>query len=186
MLDTRPDEPSDSELKMLDLVPEDRCSEAETAIGVQDGVQAETAIGVHEGPSKARKSTRRSRRNRQPKSTASSSTQGLPAGLSTPGMLSGAAAEGHDPDSEEGEADPEWASLQHAVGREAERLSCDQPGLPVECALLKALWSVEGDFSPSLVSRFQVLIADGIAPSDDDISEAQWWFGAQPERGEPL
>lgn len=43
-----------------------------------------------------------------------------------------------------------------------------------------------GIFFMSLPSRFQILIVDGIGPADEDISEAQWWFGAQPEGWEFL
>ena len=107
--------------------------------------------------------------------------QGPAAGVDEDHNGLAAALESRDPDSEEEEADPERARLQHAFGQAAEQLPHEQPGLPLECALLKAVWSVEGDFSTSLVSRYQTLIADGIAPADDDVSEAQWWFQTQPE-----
>jgi len=86
-------------------------------------------------------------------------------------------------DGDSSEEDPEWALLRRKVGEEAEILMSNQPELLMECALLKALWSLEKSFPTSLVSRYQCMIASGIAPEEDDLSEAQWWFDVQPDDG---
>ena len=51
--------------------------------------------------------------------------------------------------------------------------------LPV--ALLKSLWTIEGDFSTSLVAKYQCNIADAIAAPVGEASEAEWWLSEPTE-----
>ena len=57
----------------------------------------------------------------------------------------------------------------------------EDKGLVLPAALLKALWSVEGSYSRSLVVQYQCQVADGLAPDEEDLTEADWWFMEAPE-----
>ena len=75
----------------------------------------------------------------------------------------------------------EWNRLRHEVGLKAEALMEAQPSQPLEAALLRALWSIERDYAPSLVARYQIVVADGLAEPREEVSDAAWWLGEVPE-----
>jgi len=184
-------------------VSSDLLSDAETVVEVREEVQEGAAI-----TSKARKSRRKSHRNRKPKSTAtssiqetmtvSSSSQGMATGAAQDGMdvgvwgggnvgievnsavKDGSDEAGADNDADEDMGDPEWSRLQLVVNQEAEQMMERNPDQPLECALLRALWNHEKEFPMDLISRYQCMVADMTAPADDDLTEAQWWCEYQP------
>ena len=90
------------------------------------------------------------------------------------------AADGRHNDADEDMEDPEWSRLQLVVNQEAEQLMDMHPDQPLECALLRELWNHDKEFPMYLISRYQCLLADGLAPTDDDLTEAQWWCEYQP------
>ena len=82
---------------------------------------------------------------------------------------------------EEAFYDAEWEHLCQQVAVTAEELQLAQPNMCLPAALLKALWSREKEFGPSLVARYQVMVAEGIAAPDVEASEADKWFGEAPD-----
>ena len=82
--------------------------------------------------------------------------------------------------SDEEGADPEWESLCQTVGSLAESHMSKDEDMPLPVALLKALWSLDGIFSASLIARYQRSVADAIADPGEEMSEADWWFAEAP------
>ena len=88
---------------------------------------------------------------------------------------------GSEDESEDEFEDVDWNRLRCEVGLKAEALMEAQPSQPLEAALLRALWSIERDYAPSLVVRYQILVADGLAEPREEDSDAAWWLGEAPE-----
>jgi len=93
---------------------------------------------------------------------------------------------GEEIDVEEEFFDSEWQRLRDTVAQRAEEHLSTQPTTCPHAALLKALWSVEAQFSPGDVARYMDFILSSMDNQLEEPSEAQWWFGEAPENLEDL
>ena len=80
---------------------------------------------------------------------------------------------------EEGMVEPEdseWVRLTAAVSEKAEVFQSQDGKMPLQVALLKALWAIEHGFRPDHVAKYAGMIAEACNAQSGYVHESDWWL----------